>query len=145
MVFQHAAYAIELDITPGPLFDLCRMLSEKARPWFILTARSGFYAVKRLYRFIEKHNLKPIEIFDVGRVDKRMQVEHVCEIAKNRVVYVEDSQRHVDVALQLGRSDLSIIYLRNLTSNLAQREQAVFDCAFMTLNLYNAIRSGQQP
>lgn len=81
---------------PGPVLSLARELSAKARPFFVLTARSGKAAVSRVLGFLDEYGLQPQEIFFVGRVAKGRQLRMIREMVKEtrQVVYFEDSVRH---------------------------------------------------
>lgn len=81
----------------GPLLPLCKELSATARPFFVLTARSGMAAIKRMLGFVEAHSIMPQEIFCVGRVAKGRQLKLIRETVSNDgpIVYFDDSRRHV--------------------------------------------------
>ncbi|MEA3018151.1 MAG: hypothetical protein QOI38_2873 [Sphingomonadales bacterium] len=81
---------------PGPLLGLARELSLAGRPFFLLTARSGRAAIDRALSFLDAHELRPQEIFFVGRVPKGRQLALVRRtiLAPTTLAYFEDSLRH---------------------------------------------------
>lgn len=80
----------------GPLLPLARELTTARRPFFVLTARSGRAAIKRMMAYLDHHSLEPQEIFCVGRVPKGRQLALVSAtiLEGQRVVYFEDTVRH---------------------------------------------------
>lgn len=81
---------------PGPLLGLARELGLAARPFFVLTARSGRTAIDRALSFLDEHQLRPQEIFFVGRVPKGRQLALIRRtiLAPTTLAYFEDSLRH---------------------------------------------------
>lgn len=82
---------------PGPLLALAQALAAQSRPFFVLTARSGGMAIRRMLAYLDHHHLVPQEIFCVGRVAKGRQLALVRRTVSDRVpiVYFDDSIRHV--------------------------------------------------
>ena len=110
LLFQELAFRKGLSIEPGPGFDLAKWASENARA-FILTARSGWSATKRVRDFIEAHIHPPIELYQLGRTSKRLQVELLCrEFSSSPIYYVEDSPAHLSDAAHLEFSNLTLVY-----------------------------------
>lgn len=82
---------------PGPLLDIARDVSQAKRPFFILTARSGSAAIRRLLAFVDSYELTPQEIFCVGRVAKGRQLGIIRSTVSSGhpLVYFEDTIRHI--------------------------------------------------
>jgi hypothetical protein len=80
----------------GPLLDLARELTLAARAFFVLTARSGRSAIDRALAFLDEHELRPQEIFFVGRVPKGRQLALIRRtiVDPTTLAYFEDSLRH---------------------------------------------------
>ncbi|MEM8839465.1 MAG: hypothetical protein AAGE89_15335, partial [Pseudomonadota bacterium] len=76
LVFQELAARKGLEIPVGPGLPLAQWVSQNAR-FFILTARSGWAATERLRAFLVKHHLRPIDLYQVGRVLKDRQIKKI--------------------------------------------------------------------
>jgi hypothetical protein len=80
-------------------------------PLFILTARSGWYAVERMRRFLEFHEIYPLEIYNIGRVKKDRQIKLVCdEFHNSNVVFVDDSIGHLQDAANRSLKNLELVW-----------------------------------
>lgn len=92
----------------GPLLKLARELTDARRPFFVLTARSGRAAVKRMLGYLDRYMLEPQEIFCVGRVPKGRQLALVGATIPEgrRVVYFEDTVRH---ARNSSKQDVPVV------------------------------------
>ena len=110
LVFQELAMRLELPIARGAGFPLAKWSSDYAR-FFVLTARSGWAATARVRSFLEMNDLKPIELYQVGRVHKDRQVlRTIEEFPDARVFYIEDSLAHLERAETLQKPNLSNVY-----------------------------------
>jgi len=102
LVHQAALWIMNIPIAPGPLLEKAQEANREAK-FFILTARSGWYAVERCRDFLRANRLLPVEIFHVGRTGKVAQVELVCdEFDGAKIFFIDDSAAHlkaVDLAL----------------------------------------------
>lgn len=98
LVYQAAAYQLGLRITPGPALDFARQVQAAKAPWFLLTARSGWYASTRLMQFLDAHRLRPTEMFQIGRVPKDRQFGILLkEHPSHAVFYMEDTPGHIEM------------------------------------------------
>ena len=110
LIFQEAARRTGLLIEPGPGFCLAKWATENSRT-FILTARSGWSATLRVRQFIELHFQPPIELYQLGRTSKKLQVSLLCqEFPSVPVYYVEDSLAHLEDASGLDFANLNLAY-----------------------------------
>lgn len=97
LLYQCAAFFLNLPIPDGPLLPVARKVQHRGMPWFILTARSGLYARWRLDQFLNAQGLKPTEIFGIGRVAKHLQLDLLSkEHPSKDIGFFEDSQKHID-------------------------------------------------
>jgi GAF domain-containing protein len=113
LVYQAAAWKLNIEIEPGTALNLAKIASEKSR-LFILTARSSWYAVERLRNFLKRHLIVPIEIYNVGRVKKDQQVGLICKEYQDRsVVFIDDSSSHLEHVAQLAENNLQLVLLKN--------------------------------
>lgn len=123
LLYQAAAYLLQIDSTPGPGWPLFEKLAHTARV-FILTARSGWYAEARVRRFLEQRGTVPVEMFHVGRVKKERQIDLVCrELAPDMVYYIEDNPAHLAAVAALD--------LPNLRFVLAPRHEKADEAALL--------------
>jgi hypothetical protein len=112
MIYQKIMHDIGAEIEPGPLLPLAQQLTRKGVPYYILTARSSPPAVARVLGFCEAHQLKPQELFFVGRVGKGRQLHLVGRgDSSRRIIYFEDSQRHVRNSTSLAYDPLTTVYV----------------------------------
>lgn len=112
MIYQKIMHDIGAEIEPGPLLPLAQELTRMGAPYYILTARSSPPAIARVLSFCESHQLKPQELFFVGRVGKGRQLHLVGRgDAARRIIYFEDSQRHVRNSTSLAYDPLTTVYV----------------------------------
>lgn len=118
LIYQAAASELGIPISPGPaLTDVVSALAEGVK-LFVLTARSGFYATKRLHEFLVHHELRATEVFQIGRVPKHLQVIHLFEkLSDHRFLIIEDSFEILEkIKLEIdSRSDKSRVSILLLT------------------------------
>lgn len=107
----------------GPFLQLAQQLTKAHRPFFILTARSGQAAIRRLLSFLEHYRVEPQEVFCVGRVPKGRQLALVrATVPKGqRVVYFEDTVRH---ARNSSKQDNPGVITVHVSWNVPPREEA---------------------
>lgn len=106
LLFQELALRDGLQILPGKGFTLAKWASDNAR-CFILTARSAWAATSRVRSFCEEHDLRPIDLYQVGRVHKDRQIARTLEeFPQRRVFYIEDSVAHLRQASTLMAENL---------------------------------------
>lgn len=90
--------------------EFAQHLSRTKQPFFIVTARSGFWAVQRMIRFCQQWEIYPQETFCLGRLSKAILLAHVREEWPDRpFVYFEDSYHHIEAARNLGDPNLEIV------------------------------------
>lgn len=113
LLYQAAAWYLQLPIEPGPALIQARDSGERAQ-LFILTARSGWHAVERLRNFIYVSDIRPIEIYNVGRVKKDRQIELICrEFHSKQVYYIEDSIAHLADAAAISVGNLHLVSIED--------------------------------
>ena len=117
LLFQAAAWYIKLPIEKGRGFEKARMAA-RCSNFFILTARSGWYAVERQRKFVAENNIQPIDCYNVGRVRKDRQIEMlVDEFKHNRLYYVDDSLQQCNVVAGLGFENVDVFSCIESRSN----------------------------
>lgn len=85
-------------------------LHETARPFFIVTARSGLYAVQRMMSFLDRHFIYPQELFCLGPLPKAVIFERLRQKWPDRpFVFFEDSRYQIDAVLALGDPLLTVV------------------------------------
>ena len=95
LVYQAAALELGLPIEGGPYLKVAKWCDENDIVWFVVTARSGIAAVKRLYNFLNDNSLRPFEVYDIGRVLKTQQLKLILgkydsEYHVDKVYFVDD-------------------------------------------------------
>lgn len=116
LIFQASAWKLGSPIEPGPGFSAASAASVQAR-LFVTTARSGWYATERLRLFLQSHDITPIEVYNVGRVEKDRQIQLLCNEFPGQSVYlIEDSAAHLTTADQLNISNLSLVWVKGAVS-----------------------------
>ena len=109
LLYQAAAWYLRLPIEPGPAFSQARDSGQRAQ-LFILTARSGWHAVERLRKYLSASDIRPIEIYNVGRVKKDRQIELLCrEFNSKQIYYIEDSFAHLADAAAIAVNNLRLV------------------------------------
>lgn len=93
---------------------LSTLITEFARelddPYCILTARSGYHAVKRMMNFVDHHGLKPQEIFCMGPSSKAQHLKNMLRIfPEHHFVFLDDSHEHIAQARELEEPRITVI------------------------------------
>lgn len=108
LIYQEVALHANTRMEPGPAFGVAKWASDNAA-FYVLTARSSWAAIERLRHFMEEHDCLPIEMFCVGRTSKEPQLRLLLDEAGDRNVhYIEDSVRHIEIALQIDDPRLRV-------------------------------------
>jgi hypothetical protein len=90
--------------------SFARSLTENGDPYFIVTARSGLWAVRRLLDFAEQQFIFPQEVFCLGRASKALLLAELRKDWPDRpFVFFEDSQHHIDACRALADPLLEIV------------------------------------
>jgi hypothetical protein len=109
MVFQ--SYAV--GSIPDPhqeAVSFARSLSGLGDPYFIVTARSGLWAVRRMLDFVEKEGITPQEVFCLGRASKALLLAELRKDWPDRqFVFFEDSDHHIEACRALVDPLLEIV------------------------------------
>ncbi len=109
LVYQALAFD-NLCVLHEPARQFVCDLDDEGDPYFVVTARSGYYAVKRLIDTLDSQALMPQELFCLGRSSK---AELLAKLRKDwpdqPFVYFEDSQHHIEATKALGDPDLTIV------------------------------------
>ena len=122
LIYQACCLVLGSEIAPGIALSHIKRASEIGNV-FVLTARSGWYAVERMRRFLNDIGVIPIEIFNVGRVKKDRQVDLLCrEFSKSRVFYIEDNIAHLAAVSALGHENLDLVWAKRLNPKKSQDE-----------------------
>lgn len=110
LLFQEAARRAGREIPAGPGLALAQWAAANARTFF-LTARSGWSATTRVRDFISAHLVPPIELYQLGRTSKSLQISLLCrEFFPATVFYIEDSPAHLADAASLGLENLRLAF-----------------------------------
>jgi hypothetical protein len=113
LLYQAAAWKIGLPIQSGPALEEAIDAGRRAQ-LFILTARSGWHAVERLRQFVQATGLRPIEIYNIGRVKKDRQIELICrEFRSKNIFFIDDSDAHLADAAAISASNLHLVALQS--------------------------------
>ena len=144
LVYQAAAHELGLPIRPGQYISIAKWCDQHHVPWFVLTARSGMAAVKRLYHFLDDHSLKPLEIYDIGRVAKTEQLLLILrdKYSVREILFVDDEQNTFDIILENenilkllqeqnsdGSAKLSLYLAKNSSMDKSE-EQSILDTCY---------------
>lgn len=109
LVFQGYAWGT----TPEPHHEavgFALALAANEDPYFIVTARSGLWAVRRMLDFVEQQSLHPQEVFCLGRASKALLLAELRKDWPDRTfVFFEDSEHHIDACRALADPWLEII------------------------------------
>jgi hypothetical protein len=110
LLYQASALKVGIDIVPGPAIEHV-MEAAATAALFILTARSGWYAVERLRVFLSRRRIVPIEIYNVGRVTKDRQIDLLCrEFFSEPVYYIEDNPAHLAALYHIKQPNLELVF-----------------------------------
>lgn len=122
LLFQVLQSQRRRPIEPGPGLALGQWAAKNAK-CFILTARSGWKATARIRTFLERHEIIPLELFQVGRTAKTPQIELVCrEFPKQTVFYIEDSKNHLNNAKSIESDNLKLVFCENSVGESEARD-----------------------
>jgi hypothetical protein len=107
LLYQAAAAELQIPIEEGPGCPVATYAATLGAKIFVLTARSGFYAIARMQAFLREKGLEPIESFHIGRVPKDRQVILLLNsLANHHVLFFDDVAGHVDqIAEAIGASE----------------------------------------
>ena len=109
LVYQALAYGT----TPEPHMEAQRFacnLGNAGDPYFIVTARSGLWAVERMLNFVGLWCLNPQEVFCLGRSSKADLLAKLRTDWPDRpFVFFEDTQKHIDACVALADPMLGIV------------------------------------
>lgn len=95
-----------------PAIQFAEYLNDVGRPFFIMTSRSGFWAVERMMDLIRDEALWPQEVFCLGRASKALLLKRLRDDWPDRpFVFIEDSQHHIDEAMALNDPALTIVQM----------------------------------
>jgi hypothetical protein len=112
LLYQAAAWILQLPIGPGPALHEAIEAGRQSQ-LFILTARSGWHAVERLREFVRASDLRPTEIYNVGRVKKDRQIDLICrEFRSKTVFFIDDSSAHLADAATISAPNLRLVALQ---------------------------------
>lgn len=111
---QYLRHLVFQALYEGPSRDtlLTDFALSLADPYFIITARSGRHAMKRMLQFVDYHRLAPQEIFCLGRSSKGEHLAHMLKaFPDHHLVFFDDTMRHIDAAVAVGDPRLIPIHV----------------------------------
>lgn len=109
LVYQGYAFLNQID-QHHEAVAFAEELTDAGEPFHIITARSGYWAVKRMYDFLEDNQLYPQETFCLGRSSKAQLLSELRKDWPDRpFVFFEDSQKHIDACVALNDPLLTIV------------------------------------
>lgn len=112
LVVQELLLAQDIPIEPGPLTNAAKELSRVGRTFFLLTARSGRAAVMRALTFLDFHEIRPQELFFVGRAAKGRQLSLIrTSVGGGSLIYFDDSPRHARNSRRLLVRDFETVFV----------------------------------
>jgi hypothetical protein len=96
LVYQAALLKNRRASEPGPAWNAFQQACATAQV-FILTARSGWHATGQVRQFLDQHKTYAVEIFQLGRVPKYLQIKHLLEeFPTHEVAYLDDSPENIE-------------------------------------------------
>ena len=126
LVYQAAALRLGRGIDPGPLAQHAAALTERARPFFVVSARSGVAAVRRMLSFLESEAIVPQEVFCVGRTPKTHQLKKVLsQVAGRPVRFYEDSGHHVGYSKRI-EGQLDVVHVTQIDARSMSEVEAQY-------------------
>lgn len=126
------------DIEPGPALKIAKRIQQAGGEWYILTSRSSLSAVRRLFHFLCQHDLKPNQVFCVGRISKHLQIDHLLNLyPDSRIYFVDDLRIELDrVARNVAEPDRV-----NLCQVETEGVSAIWSSDDQMLSFYEEMRS----
>ncbi|MBN9673739.1 hypothetical protein [Roseibium aggregatum] len=140
---RHVAQQTILDIAgeevePGWALGIAKRIQEAEGEWYVLTSRSSPSAVRRLFHFLHQHDLKPNQVFCVGRISKHLQIEHLLDLYPDSHVYFVDDLRY---ELERVRNNVSEPDRVSLCQVKTQGVSTIWSSDDEILNFYDELRS----
>lgn len=90
--------------------EMVGALQQAGEPFFVVTARSGLYAIERMLMTLKSRWLYPQEVFCLGRSSKAdLLVKLRKEWPDRPFVYFEDSLHHIEATKAIGDPNLTIV------------------------------------
>jgi hypothetical protein len=97
MCMQGIMHRMGDNISQGPMFG------EATGNYMILTARSDYYAIKRMFEFLDCYDLRPMRVFTLGNTPKAEVIRTLLGFyPEHRFDFWDDLQKHLDGANALG-------------------------------------------
>lgn len=94
----------------APVERLIGQIELQGNPYFIVTSRSGTYALKRVFNFLESYWYRPQETFCLGRSPKAQLLSLLrTEWPDRPFVFMDDTRRHIDGAMALDDPLLTVV------------------------------------
>ena len=128
---QAIMWAHEMPILPG------KVVPQDEHPFYILTARSDIYAVRRMHEFItESYWKEPIKTQHLDHLPKGIAIELLLQRHPDtHFRFFDDNPRHIQSA-QLLRSDrLEIFHVDNQLASRYEEAQSFYRNAILELAL----------
>jgi len=109
LVWQYYAHGTLPDAHTEAV-EFARSLTDNGDPYFIVTARSGLWAVQRMLDFTTELGLYPQEVFCLGRSSKATLLAALrFDWPHRRFVFFDDTQKHIDDCVGLADPLLEIV------------------------------------
>lgn len=110
MCIQAALMHLEVPIELGPI----RLEEPTTAPYVVLTARSDYYAVSRMFRFLESLNQAPLFIFTVGTTSKSHIIQTLSEeYPQADLRFYDDRLENLSPAHALNIKNLRCFHIDN--------------------------------
>jgi hypothetical protein len=109
LVYQALAYGT-VPKGHAAALQFLEALERNGDPYFIVTARSGLWAVERMIEFCRHEFLNPQEVFCLGRSSKADLLAKLRTDWPDRpFVFIDDTQKHIDACVALADPLLEIV------------------------------------
>lgn len=92
------------------MVSFMRKLEERGSPTFVITARSGRNAVKRMMSFLDRNGLNPTEVFCLGRASKGLLLAELrTDWPERPFAFFEDSKYNIEACMANNDPLLQIV------------------------------------
>ena len=109
-------------IREGPLLD------KAEGPFMVITARSDFFALRRMFRFLEWYGKMPLYIFTLGKTPKFRVVERLLiQYPNASFEFYDDLLKHVEPVEALGSDRVTTFHVDNDMGPVYEKAQSYFN------------------
>ena len=139
LLYQAAAATLKLRIEEGPACAVAQYESQAGSKLYVLTARSGPYAIARMEAFREQEE-SDRRRHHVGRVGKDRQIALLLDtFPDHQILFFEDSEEHVNLVTEALRDHGGI---RRLEILLIDYEGIEFDADALRRSAWEVLTRG---